>query len=212
MTRNEAVDAIRYMKAKFPSWNPTKDDISDMATSWAADFINYPKEVIEVAIDCYVRTSNSAFIPSTSELFGILHSLSKPRQLSENEAWALVSKALRNGYYGAEEEFSKLPKLVQDAVGHPSNLRDWSQQDESALSVIQSNFQRVYRTVAQRETDISKMPTEVRALIDKINSNIGLEIKEVSAIEQKLIEYTDESAETEDVPKEFEEYLSKLRG
>ena len=210
MTREETVKIIRIMVDSYPNYKPS--NLSETVDVWCDMLSEYSYQQVAVALKSYILSDTSGFAPSIGQLVSNIKTISQPRQLSENEAWALVSKALRNGYYGAEEEFSKLPKLVQDAVGHPSNLRDWSRQDESALSVIQSNFQRVYRTVAQRETEISKMSTEVRALIDKINSNIGLEIKEVAAIEQKLIEYTDESAETEDVPKEFEEYLSKLRG
>lgn len=206
MTRDETVKIIRVIVDSYPNYKPS--NLSETVDVWCDMLSEYSYQQVAVALKSYILSDSSGFAPSIGQLVDKIRVVSQPRQLSENEAWALVSKALRNGYYGAEEEYSKLPKLVQDAVGHPSNLRDWSQQDESALSVIQSNFQRVYRTVAQRETDISKMPTEVRGLIEKINSNIGLEIKELVAIEQKPIEYT----ECEEVPKEVEEYIKNLRG
>lgn len=205
MTRNEAVKIIRVIVDSYSNYKPS--NLSETVDVWCDMLSEYSYQQVAVALKSYILSDSSGFAPSIGQLVDKIRVVSQPRQLSENEAWALVSKALRNGYYGAEEEFKKLPEIVQKAVGYPSNLRDWSQQEENSLSVIQSNFQRDYRTVVKREEEISKMPAEVKMLIEKINSNIGLEIKEAAVIEQKPIEYTD----TEDVPQEFEEYLSKLR-
>jgi hypothetical protein len=82
------------------------------------------------------------------------------------EAWSLVSNAIKNGYYGAEEEFAKLPEVVQKAVGTPANLRAWAHTDEASIeNVVQSNFMRTYRTVVKRETEYAKMPTSIKNLI-----------------------------------------------
>ena len=80
----------------------------------------------------------------------------------------LVSKALRNGYYGAEQEFEKLPPLVQKAVGAPSQLRNWSQTDsESVENVIQSNFMRTYRQELAKSREMRKIPQETRSALEQ---------------------------------------------
>lgn len=85
------------------------------------------------------------------------------------QAWALVSKALRNGLYGAEKEFNELPTTVQKAVGSPENLHNWATSDyETIETVIASNFQRTYRTVVEREKSNSMLPLEVRQKIEQI--------------------------------------------
>lgn len=51
-----------------------------------------------------------------------MRELNTPKQLNELEAWSLVEKAIRNSIYNSQEEFSKLPPLVQKAVGSPNVL------------------------------------------------------------------------------------------
>jgi hypothetical protein len=95
------------------------------------------------------------------------------------QAWALVSKALKNGTYGAQEEFDKLPPTVQKAVGSPSQLRNWAVTDEESIeNVIQSNFMRTYRVICQREKEISKMPTDIKAIMQQNSSEKLLYTKE----------------------------------
>ena len=84
------------------------------------------------------------------------------------EAWALVSNALRNGTYGAVEEFEKLPEIVQKAVGSPENLRNWAQTDVGSVeNVIQSNFIKTYRAELNRKSSISILPDKLKKLMEK---------------------------------------------
>ena len=107
------------------------------------------------------------------------------------EAWALVSRAIRNGYYGAEKEFEKLPPLVQKAVGTPGQLRNWSQTDmESIENVVQSNFMRTYRTVVKSSQEIARMPENIRNLIEQTGQKM-LGVKETHTPET-MIEFKSE--------------------
>lgn len=88
-----------------------------------------------------------------------------PREMTEQEAWALVSRALTNGYYGAKEEFAKLPSAVQATVGDPEQLREWAAMDRATVqSVVASNFQRSYRDKAKHEREFAALPEEVKSL------------------------------------------------
>jgi hypothetical protein len=77
--------------------------------------------------------------------------MTKAPQMNEMEAWSLVRKAISNGYYGAEEEFAKLPDDVKRAVGSASQLRTWAMDSGFNEGVAMSQFQRVYRTQQERE-------------------------------------------------------------
>ena len=125
---------------------------------------------MEKALRAYITTDTSGFAPSIGQLINKLHEVQSPQELNEMEAWLLVSKALRNGTYGAVKEFNKLPPLVQKAVGSPDNLRNWAQTDsESIENVVQSNFMRTYRTVVNRAKEYRKMPKDIQALIESTN-------------------------------------------
>ena len=164
MTREETKRIIQIMCATYPNWKPA--DLSNTVDAWHLMLEDYPYNQIAIALKAYVTSDASGFAPSVGQLIAKLNTITSTNEPSELEAWAMVSKALRNGYYGAEEEFSKLPELVQKAVGNPSNLRQWSQTDvDSIENVIQSNFLRTYRNVVKRAEEVQKMPSDIKAMI-----------------------------------------------
>lgn len=159
MTRDETKKIIRIIADSYPNYKPS--NISETVDVWSMMLEDYPYQQIAMALKAYILTDTSGFAPSIGQLVNKLTS-AEP-QLNEMEAWSLVSKAIRNGYYGAEEEFAKLPPIVQKAVGNPSNLRAWSHTDESSIeNVVQSNFMRTYRAVVKRESESAKLPDSLR--------------------------------------------------
>ena len=133
------------------------------------------------------------------------------------EAWLLVSKALRNGTYGAVKEFNKLPPLVQKAVGSPDNLRNWAQTDsESIENVVQSNFMRTYRTVVNRAKEYRKMPKDIQALIE--NTNRSSYSAQIGSKNQQTIKLSLEDNKSQNkpikgvpMPKEIKERIEQMK-
>lgn len=160
MTRDETKKIIRIIADSYPNYHPA--NISETVDVWCMMLEEYPYQQIAMALKAYILTDTSGFAPSIGQLVDKLKSNQEP-QLTEMEAWSLVSKAIRNGYYGAEEEFAKLPDIVQKAVGNPANLRAWAHTDvDSIENVVQSNFMRTYRTVVKREHEQSKIPDRLK--------------------------------------------------
>lgn len=164
MQEQETKNIIAVMINAYPNYKP--ENMRLTVELWDDMLRDYTYQQAAAALKAYIATDTSGFAPSIGQLIAKIHDLSDKPQLTEMEAWALVSKALRNSYYGAEKEFSKLPPIVQKAVGNPSNLRNWAVTDiESVENVIQSNFMRTYRIVAKREDELCKIPESVRAVI-----------------------------------------------
>jgi hypothetical protein len=164
MTREETKKIIRIIIDSYPNYKPS--DLSETVDVWCMMLEEYSYQQITVALKAYILTDTSGFAPSIGQLVGKLHSVARKDELNEMEAWSLVSNAIKNGYYGAEEEFAKLPELVRKAVGTPANLRAWAHTDETSIeNVVQSNFMRTYRAVVKRETEYAKMPTSIKNLI-----------------------------------------------
>ena len=193
------------------------DDIEYTAKIWADFLRGYSYEQVNIALRTYITTDTSGFAPSIGQLLDKLHAIQSPQELNEMEAWSLVSKALRNGYYGAVEEFDKLPPLVQKAVGSPDNLRNWSQTDTNSIeNVVQSNFMRSYRLVINRENELEKMPADVQALIENVNktsysAQIGM--KNQQAI--KLLSEDNKNQNKANIcvpmPKEIKERIEQMK-
>jgi len=219
LTREETVKIIRIMCDSYPNYKP--NNISEMVDVWCMMLEDYNYNQISVALKAYVTSDTSGFAPSIGELIAKIQMISQPQELNEMEAWSLVSKALRNGTYGAVEEFSRLPPTVQEAVGNPDNLRNWATSDYKAIeTVIQSNFIKTYRSVTSRTEEIKRVPAEIQKLIEKVNQNsLKAQIEQKYQNNTKLLSDKNKPpmSDTEDVeaysepPKEFEALKDSLR-
>lgn len=215
MTREETVKIIRIICGSFPNFKPS--DLSETVDIWNMMLDEYTYNQIAGALKSYILSDSTGFAPSIGQLIAKVKTIEEPAQLNETEAWGLVSKAIRNGYYGAVEEFSKLPPLVQKAVGTPDNLRNWSQTNlESVETVIQSNFLRAYRVEAQRAAEISKMPSDIKTMIENTSQNsysaqIANENKcsVKSLLEDKKTKYGQNNDTTVPMPNDWRTRLDK---
>ena len=174
MTRDEFKILVKGMKAAYttPSFIPDKDAFE----IWYGLLSDIPYEVASAATKSYMMTETK--IPAPADIRNKAMMLSKNNELNEIEAWTLVSKALRNGYYGAEEEFAKLPPIVQKAVGSPAQLRMWATTDESSVeSVISSNFMRTYKAEVKRAEEYARLPEDVKALMQNMSPMNRIEQK-----------------------------------
>lgn len=188
MTVNDARKIIAVMLVSYPNFKPIDTEL--MATTWADMLNEYSYEQVSVALKCYITTDTSGFAPSIGQLIDKLKTVEQPQELNELQAWGLVRKAINNSGYHSEEEFAKLPPLVQKAVGTPGQLKQWGLSDiESIETVAQSNFMRTYRAVAKREDEVSRMPKEIRHLIQQNEPKIMIEYTSVKAIEDKNREW-----------------------
>ena len=90
----------------------------------------------------------------------------------------MVRRALRNGYYGAEEEFDKLPDLVKKAVGAVSNLKQWAGSDAGMLETIEAHFLKAFRIQQARATQDAQLSPQVKNLLEEMSMKM-LEVKDV---------------------------------
>lgn len=179
MTREETKQVLMIIQATYPNYKPPDRTVA--INAWTMALEEYPYKAVEIALKAYIKTDTSGFAPSPGQVIQKIHIAEEYTELSEMEAWTLVARALRNGIYGADTEFDKLPRTVQKAVVSPDNLRSWAQTDtESVETVIQSNFLRNYRTERKRTSELNRLPGEVKQLIAETigkmeDTNIGIE-------------------------------------
>lgn len=146
--------------------------------------------------------------------------ISQPQELNEMEAWSLVSKAIRNSGYNSVEEFTKLPPLIQKAVGLPSQLRTWALDENYNEEVVSSNFIKCYRNELARQKELQKMPQNVRNFIEK--ANVGSYSAQIADKRQQTIESANERKQGEinalemkhegvPMPEKYKERLEDMR-
>ena len=89
-----------------------------------------------------------------------------------------MAKALRNSFYGAAEEFAKLPPIVQRLVGAPAQLKEWAAMDTKTVqSVVASNFQRSYQTRVKSDKEFQALPPAIREFVTSLTSGDNPAIK-----------------------------------
>ena len=168
MTREETVKIIRIMVDSYPNYKP--NDISETVDVWQMMLSDYDYNLVAMALKAYILSDTSGFAPSIGQLVGKIQTLTKPQELNEMEAWSLVCDALKNCGYNYVEEYAKLPPLVQKAVGLPAQLQTWALTENLNKDVVGSNFMRCYRIEVERQNEISKMPQNVKELLEKVSN------------------------------------------
>lgn len=163
MTREEAKKIIMIIASTYPTFKP--NNMSMVVDSWHYFLADYDYNDIAIALKGYVTTSGSAFAPSAAQLIAMTGKKYEHEQLSALKAWELVNKAIRNSGYHAQEEFDKLPPLIQKCVS-PSQLHSWAMGDDKTIdTVVASNFMRVYDAEAKRDIETKMMPVEMKKLL-----------------------------------------------
>ena len=215
MTKNEVVKLLMTIKTFYPNYQVENKEFT--INAWYSIIGDCDYKPMEKALRAYITTDTSGFAPSIGQLINKLHEVQSPQELNEMEAWLLVSKALRNGTYGAVKEFNKLPPLVQKAVGSPDNLRNWAQTDsESIENVVQSNFMRTYRTVVNRAKEYRKMPKDIQALIESTNrssysAQIGSKNQQTMKLSLEDNKSQNKPIKGVPMPKEIKERIEQMK-
>ena len=166
MTRDDTKELLMTIKALYPNFDIKPEQMTATLNAWHLMLEEYPADAIGGALKIYVKTNDSGFAPSVSQIIGCMHKPVEMDRLTEGEAWHLVKKALADSAYNAKERFEELPPEVQRAVGGVEMLRAWGQMDsEEVNSVVASNFQRTYKAVIAQNNYAERVPAAISDLV-----------------------------------------------
>lgn len=167
MNRKETVSILALLRAAFPAFyrEMGRQDLEKIVDLWEDMFRQDDVRIVAAAVKALVAVKTDSFPPSVGAVKEKVRQITEPKPASEQEVWARISKALRNGTYGAEQEFAALPEEIQRVVGNPEQLRAWAAMDEKSVqSVVASNVQRSYWAKAQADREFAALPEDVKAL------------------------------------------------
>lgn len=164
MTRDEFKILVKGLKAVYtqPSFIPDRDAFE----VWYSMLGDLDYEVCSNAIKIHMQT-----VEKEPTIAGIRKQaacmLTNKNELNEMAAWQMVLKAMRNSIYHAQEEFAKLPPVVQRAVVSPGQLCEWAMAEDidgTWMNVTQSNFLRTYRAEVAQEKERNKLSPDLLKL------------------------------------------------
>lgn len=175
MNQTETLKILAVLRGAYPMFykDMKRAEADSVIALWNEMFADEPYPLVATAVKALISSDSKGYPPHIGAVKEKIRELTAPKGLSAQESWNLVSNALRNGIYGAEQEFAALPPEVQAVVGSASQLHDWAMMEtETVQSVVASNFQRSFRIIQKRNEDLQKLPTDVRLFIQKAAETI----------------------------------------
>lgn len=174
MTREETKELLMMIRAIYPNFNVRPAEMTPTINAWHLMLEEYPADVVKGALKIYVKTNDTGFAPSVSQLIGSLYKPLENEQLSEGEAWQLVKNAIQGANYHAEENYQELPEIIRQAIGGPAMLRQWGMTDSDEVNtVIMSNFQRTYRDLLSKQKFSTKVPTAISDVVKQARIGVS---------------------------------------
>lgn len=177
MTREETIKIMAVLKGAYPMYyrDMKRTEAESVVALWQEMFADDEYPFVAAAVKALIATDTKGFPPHIGAVKAKLRQITTPEEMSEAEAWNLVQKALSNGLYGSEKEFSKLPENIQRLVGSPNQLREWAMMPvDEVASVVASNFQRSYRARTSAQRDFDALPSDAKALASHLGDRLSL--------------------------------------
>ena len=168
MTREDTIKILSVLRGAYPAFyrDITKQEAESTIALWESMFDEEPYELVAAAVKAFISGDGKGFPPAIGQIKERIRLITTPEEMTEQEAWALVSKALRNSTYGSEEEFAKLPPEVKAVVHDPGQLKQWGMSPADEVeTVIASNFMRSFRAKQKVNKEYMALPTEVKRLM-----------------------------------------------
>ena len=168
MTREDTIKILSVLRGAYPAFyrDITKQEAESTIALWESMFDEEPYELVGAAVKAFISGDGKGFPPAIGQIKERIRLITTPEEMTEQEAWSLVSKALRNSTYGSEEEFAKLPPEVQAVVHDPGQLKQWAMSPaDDVETVIASNFMRSFRAKQKASKEYMALPTEVKRLM-----------------------------------------------
>lgn len=176
MNKKETSKIIAVLMASYPNFlnNKSAAEIQATVNIWAEMLEDYEYKEVSMAVKAYITQGTGQFAPSIGQVIDKIISFKNyGNELTEQEAWNIVSKAIKNSAYHATEEFERFPEILKQLVGSPSQLREWGQMPvEQVQSVVASNLMRSYKAKAISERENKALPSDVKALINQTTLSI----------------------------------------
>lgn len=163
VNREEIKKLIGGIVIAYPNYKPQNMEMTVML--WEDMLSDYSYQECMVGLKTYIATDRTGFAPSIGALIDCINKITTRPSMAETEAWALVSKALRNSTYNSQSEFSKLPDAVKQAVGSPQILYQWAVDENFNEAVVSSNFMRSYKSVVKRNEEFARLPSAVKEVM-----------------------------------------------
>ncbi len=157
MTANETAKVMAILQVAYPAFYGKKSAEEKRAavSLWAELLKEYDCRLVMAAVKELIKT-HSGYPPDIAAVVERIEGIKDAAggQETNEELWLRLKQAVSNGYYGAEEEFQKLPEVLKQYLRSPSQLRELSGIDSDTLNTVtRGQFLKTIEIEKQRQRD-----------------------------------------------------------
>lgn len=166
MTREETKQLLEILRIAYPRTyaNMSDTEMKEQIGFWYDMFKEYDIAIVAAACKGYVKSNE--YPPTVAGLQRQIDYL-LPRE-SVAEAFDCIRKACKNGIYGAEEEFEKLPEDCKRWVVSVDAIREMARLTPEVMNtVVKGEFIKTFTEVQKRAEAQRVLPAEVRRVIEQ---------------------------------------------
>ncbi len=159
MTPSEVGKLVQFAFANYPHLQ--EKDSGQVAELWNAALSDIPFELAKAALVKVLTTSR--YFPTVADIREAAVYLTTGRPMTADEAWGLVTEAIRHyGYYREREALASLPPDVAAVV------RRFGWQEICSCEepdVIRGQFRRAWEANASQAREMAVLPAPIREMI-----------------------------------------------
>ena len=105
MTREDTIKILSVLRGAYPAFyrDITKQEAESTIALWGSMFEEEPYELVGAAVKAFISADAKGFPPAIGQIKERIRQITQPEEMTEQEAWALVSKAVQRSTYGSVE-------------------------------------------------------------------------------------------------------------
>lgn len=173
MNREETIKLLVVLNSYYDLFenknNQQKEAIVEL---WNSAFANIPYQLAESAVKSYAMNDMRGFKPLPAQIKNELLKLTPLKQIDTDSAWKLAHKACRCNARDAANEFDKLPKAIQDALGGPYMLVEIAFANDDAVKFARMEFEKRLASTHEEEKKLFLSGGKTFEAIELDNSTI----------------------------------------
>ena len=172
MTRTEMAVVLKSLRFAYPTFYSRmgQDDFEGILNLWTLKFKDDDPKLVSDAVHDLIDT-HKGFPPEIADVKEHMREMvaAFSGEPTDEELWAILREAIKDGVYGAEEQFKALPPVLKRYCGSPSKLRDLALEDSGTIeTVVHGQFLKSIPHMREREEFAKRLSPETRKYLASI--------------------------------------------
>lgn len=166
MNREDTLKILSILRGAYSGFyrGVTRQEAEDTVNLWQCMFADYDYSIVSAAVHALIVSDTKGYPPVVGQVMEKIRLLTQPQEMTENEAWAIVYKAICNSAYDSVAQFEALPPEIKSVVHNPAQLKAWATDPDFNLGVESSNFKRSFRARAAQIREFNALPSSIKQL------------------------------------------------